>query len=425
MIQSPLRAPWLQTITQVFADSPVYTVGGAVRNTLMGLPVSDVDLCGPARPDAVVKYCEGTPVTARLRAAHFGTVELHVGGHMAEYTTFRQDSYRTGHQPVAVRFADTVAVDALRRDFSVNALYTPLRDPAQIIDPTGGLQHLRDKILHTVTEDPDQVLKDDGLRILRAVRFQAELGFTLSQAVRTSAGKYVDLLDDIAAERKRDELTKLLLADIKYPMLNRTTHPVVRGLDTLVAIGAWPKLFGALQPVDFSAFHHAEQLEPGFKLALLYYQEKPTELAERMLAMRYAKNDAKAAADALTVLQSARDIQAKPSTLLHFGLSALQNTKKMLVLLAGVNSDYRQVAAYVDSLLKKVTQGQIPAGLKELAIHGDDLLVLCRARQYPQERMGAVLQMLWKEVVNGRVPNTRQALLRQAEMHWIDSVVRE
>ena len=208
MNETPLRASWLAAIARAFADAPVYAVGGAVRNTLMGLPVSDVDLCGPVRPDDVVRRCGGTEIHARLRAAQFGTVELHIGGHMAEYTTFRRDSYRGGHQPFAVSFADTVEEDALRRDFSVNALYSPLSDPDTVMDPVGGLEHLSARILHTVTDDPDQVLKDDGLRILRAARFQAELGFAPTDAVLHSAKKYADLLDTIVAERKRDELTR-------------------------------------------------------------------------------------------------------------------------------------------------------------------------------------------------------------------------
>ena len=112
---------------------PVYLVGGAVRNPLMGLPLSDVDMCGPARPERVMALCEGTQVRAVLRAAHFGTVELHVTDecgvrHMAEYTTFREDSYRCGHRPDAVRFTADIGVDARRRDFSVNALYRRLYD---------------------------------------------------------------------------------------------------------------------------------------------------------------------------------------------------------------------------------------------------------------------------------------------------------
>ena len=117
MYLSPLRAPWLHAIARVFADNSIYFVGGAVRNALMDLPVSDIDLCGKLRPDEVQRLCEGTEVSARLRAAHFGTVELHVDGHMAEYTTFRQDSYRGGHQPSEVRFADTVEEECASTGF--------------------------------------------------------------------------------------------------------------------------------------------------------------------------------------------------------------------------------------------------------------------------------------------------------------------
>ena len=85
-------APWLLAVARVFerAGEPVYLVGGAVRNPLMRLPLSDVDVCGPARPERVMALCEGTEVRAVLRAAHFGTVELHVtdadgARHMAEY----------------------------------------------------------------------------------------------------------------------------------------------------------------------------------------------------------------------------------------------------------------------------------------------------------------------------------------------------
>ena len=106
-----LEAPWIGKIARVFerAGAPLYLVGGAVRNPLMGLPISDVDVCGPTRPEAVCAFCQGGPVHAVLRAAHFGTVELHVTDddgvrHMAEYTTFREDSYRCGHKPDAVRF---------------------------------------------------------------------------------------------------------------------------------------------------------------------------------------------------------------------------------------------------------------------------------------------------------------------------------
>jgi tRNA nucleotidyltransferase/poly(A) polymerase len=306
------------TAARVFAaaDAPLYAVGGIVRNDCMGLPASDVDLCGPTRPEHVAAFCEGSAVRTVLRAAHFGTVELHVadpdGRHMGEYTTFRVDSYRGGHQPFAVRFADTLEVDALRRDFSVNALYRLLlpEGPGPVNDPTGGLAHLQQGILHTVTDDPDLVLQDDGLRILRAARFQAELGLTPTGALLASAQKFAPLLSQIARERLRDELAKLLTADARYPMLRRDAAPVPSGLDTLRTVGAWALLFPDF-PADEAAVAALGTYKPpegmpalAGKLALLFHTAEPEALSGWMQTYRFAQRDALAAAAALTATRA-------------------------------------------------------------------------------------------------------------------------
>lgn len=413
MSEHPLRAPWLEAIAVVFGETPVYAVGGAVRNALLGLPVSDVDLCGAARPGEVQAFCEGTGVTAKLRAAHFGTVELHTNGHMAEYTTFRQDSYRGGHQPFAVRFADSLDVDALRRDFSVNALYTPLDRPAEVIDPAGGLAHLEARILHTVTEDPDQVLKDDGLRILRAARFTAELGFTPTVALLRSAKKHVGLLSEIAPERKRAELTRLLMADTKYPALKRSVPPVSAGLSVLVNTGAWPRLFGNLPPDALPAMDRTETLSVGGKLALLYCRKTPDELLNAMQTLCYAKREARLAADALTVCQGLGR-GAAPADALHFGLPALQTARELLAALAWLDPCYADALSAAEHLLVRAGEGILPASLRELAIGGEDVSILCEETGAPQNRIGALLSALWREAANGETPNTREALLARA-----------
>ena len=388
-----------------------------MRNALMGIPVSDVDLCGKQRPEEVQKQCEGTEITVRLRAAHFGTVELHVDGHMAEYTTFRRDSYRGGHQPTQVRFADTVEEDALRRDFSVNALYTPLTEPALVIDLVGGLLHLRQRVLHTVTSDPDRVMKDDGLRILRAARFQAELGFTPTDAVLESARKYVNLLNGIAAERKRDELTKILESDTKYPSLKRDVPPVSAGLATLVRVGAWEKLFGTLSPEGIAALNNAQTLNAGGKLALLYRQETPDVLFIAMTALRFSKRATADAAEALAVFHTLTHQRGEAADALRFGLPALYTAIDML---KAVDSDTAALPR-AEALLQKVQQNRLPRSLKELAVGGEDLLKLSAELNLPRERIGAVLTSLWRAVVNGRLANERDALLEQARRDFVDS----
>lgn len=417
MDQTHLRAPWLEAIARAFAGAAVYAVGGAVRNAVMNIPVSDMDLCGKLRPEEVQRRCAGTDVRAVLRAAHFGTVELHVDGRMAEYTTFRRDSYRGGHQPTRVRFADTVEEDALRRDFSVNALYTPLTEPALVIDLVGGLEHIRRRVLHTVTDDPNYVLKDDGLRILRAARFQAELGFVPTDALLASAKKYAGLLNGIAAERKRDELTKLLESDAKYPALVRTQPPVSSGLNTLVRVGAWENLFGKLVPAGFSALDDAKALGAGGKLALLYRRETPDALFQTMTALRFSKRDTAAAANALAVFKTLENRHGEAADALRFGLPALQTAGAML---AALNGDAAALLR-AETLLREVRKKRLPESLKDLAVGGDELLGLCAEMNVPKERIGGALASLWRDAVNGRLENERGALLARARRYFIDS----
>ena len=429
MIPSPYRAPWLCQTARVFtqAGEQLYAVGGVVRNALMNLPASDVDVCGSARPDAVLRLCENTSVHAVLRAAHFGTVELHAsdatGRHMAEYTTFRVDSYRCGHKPSAIRFADRPEADALRRDFSVNALYRALHadpdEPAEVIDPTGGLAHLRQRVLHTVTDNPDAVLKDDGLRILRAARFQAELGLMPTQALLSSATRYAPLLRDIAMERLKDELTKLLLADTRYPTLPRDVPPVTAGLNTLLTVQAWQPLFGALLPnpqaiAALGSYRTPDGMPPvAGKLALLFIREQPQALAQRMQALRFSVRETEAASTALTATHALWVGKLSLVDALRLGRPAITHAVDAFAALTQAGEPYQAQSAQAQELLAAMQSG-IPMSLRALAVSGDDLLPLCQSLALPAKVIGATLDALWRATVAGVLPNERQALLAQA-----------
>lgn len=430
MITAAFRAPWLLTAARAFAAGgfPLYAVGGSVRNALMGLPASDIDVCGPATPDQVVALCAGTAVRAVLRVAHFGTVELHVtdadGRHMAEYTTFRMDSYRCGHQPSAVSFATTPQVDALRRDFSVNALYLRLTDtpdaPEALIDPTGGLAHIRQRVLHTVTVDPDQVLKDDGLRILRAARFQAELGLTPTPALLASATRYAPLLKDIAQERLRDELIKLLLSDARYPTLTRSQPPVPAGLDTLLQVGAWGALFGTLQANDTAIRATACYLPPegmppiAGKLTVLFWQESPQALGDCMRRLRISQREAAATETSLKAMHGIRQGSLSLMDAVRLGLPALRQAAAAFTALHAAGEPLSMACKQADAMLAALQSG-IPRSLQALALSGDDLLPLCTARNLPARQIGWVLDTLWQAAVEQRVKNEKTALLALAE----------
>ena len=416
------EATWIHRAAAVFqgADTPLYIVGGAVRNPLMGLPISDVDVCGPARPETVLAMCEGTEVRAHLRAAHFGTVELHLtdpdgARHMAEYTTFREDSYRCGHKPDQVRFTTDIAVDALRRDFSVNALYRQVSPDGlgPVIDPTGGLEHLRRGVLHTVTADPDQVLKDDGLRILRAARFQAELDLEPTEALLESLTRYAPLLRDIARERLREELQKTLLADWRYPQLKRRSPGTESGLRTILHIGAWPELLGALPCREENLTALSRQtavkgLPPvSQRLALLLAGAAPSQAAAPLEAMRFSRRET----DAVLRLMACYALETPtPVQTARAGLEVLEGVCQMRSALG-----QREQADGLAGRIRSLRESGAPLSLKALAISGDDLLPLFRTAGVPLSRMGGVLNALWERAVSGRVPNRREKLLGAAK----------
>ena len=412
-------APWLSAMARIFdnAGAELYIVGGAVRNPLMGLPLSDIDVCGPARPEAVCAFCEGTEIRAHLRAAHFGTVELHItdenGKHqMAEYTTWREDSYRCGHRPDSVKFTDDIRVDSVRRDFSVNALYRRVRPDhlEAVIDPTGGLEHLKQGVLHTVTLDPDHVLGDDGLRILRAARFQAELDLLPTPELTESLAKNAHLLGDIACERLRDELQKVLMADLRYPMLERRFPATFSGLDTIHCIGAWPYLFGdiAYDETAASALRGFSVPTLPARMALLMRKADPARVGDCMQRMRFSAKETAMAQSYVTAMQT---ISSAPLfQLVKLGQDALETALEAFRALG----DESGIQA-AQSVLQKLT-GK-PMSLKKLAVSGNDLKPVFEQQNRPMREMGDVLNRLWQSVVEGETSNERTALLRHPILH--------
>lgn len=215
----------------------LYAVGGLVRNALLELPISDIDICSAMEPQKLMELCGEKGFGVVPKGVEFGMVEVHIGDRAFEHTTFRSDSYAEGgaHRPTSIRFSTTPAEDAFRRDFSVNALYYDVLS-GEVLDPTGGLADLEKGLIRTTSADPRLVLADDGLRIMRLVRFSSELGFDIEQGSMQAAIGLVQNLRDISAERIRDELDKILLADIKYG--ERSPEKVLHGLELLRDVGA-------------------------------------------------------------------------------------------------------------------------------------------------------------------------------------------
>ena len=245
-------------LSKIFSANgyPLFLVGGFVRNIALGISGGDFDVCSPAHPETAAAFLRSAGLTVIEKAVSLGTIEVHLTlnkrKYIFEHTTFRRDFYPSDgrHRPDTVTFTDNMEEDAKRRDFTVNALYFDI-ESGSVIDPTGsGLNDLKKKMLRAAADDPDETIRDDGLRIMRMARFAAELRFSVCPQLLECAQKRADLLKDISAERKRDELIKILMADTKYPCLKTDGYPHQRGLSILRTIGALPYILPVLSRGD-------------------------------------------------------------------------------------------------------------------------------------------------------------------------------
>jgi poly(A) polymerase len=187
------------------AGHQAYLVGGCVRDVLLGVKPKDYDIATDARPDRVMDLF---PRSGRV-GAHFGVVLVRNVFEQVEVATFRSDhDYSDGRHPEHVRFETDPREDVLRRDFTINGL---LMDPdtSEIHDFVGGRADLERGVVRAIG-DPAARFREDHLRLLRAVRFAARLGFVIEGATFEAIRRDHELIQNIAVERIREELVRIL-----------------------------------------------------------------------------------------------------------------------------------------------------------------------------------------------------------------------
>lgn len=230
-----MKIPFNQNLIRLANQltAPLYAVGGYVRNFLIDQSISsDVDLCSSVDRDCLCRALEKTGFKIIAEYPRTRTVLFTDGNQKYEFTAMRIDGYTGGgHKPIVTEYTSDINQDALRRDFKCNAVYYDIKNQ-KIIDPLNGVEDIKNKVLDTV-KDPDQVFKNDGLRLMRLARFCGELGFAPTKQVLQSANKYADNILEIAPERIAEELKRILSSDARYSFSDKKGHyTALKVLDT-------------------------------------------------------------------------------------------------------------------------------------------------------------------------------------------------
>lgn len=225
------------------AGHSLHLVGGPVRDAMLGRLQDDLDFTTSAHPDAVERLLKGWADAVWDIGRAFGTIGCRKGDWTIEITTFRSEAYSADSRKPEVAYGTDLAGDLGRRDFTVNAMAVSV--PGRVFeDPFGGIGDLAHRVLRTPGR-PEDSFSDDPLRMMRAARFAAQLGFDVAPEVVAAMTAMAERIDVISAERVRDELVKLVCAP--YPR---------RGLALLVDTGLAARVLPELPALQLERDEH-------------------------------------------------------------------------------------------------------------------------------------------------------------------------
>ncbi len=225
------------------AGEHIALVGGPVRDAMLGRLHNDLDFATSARPETTERLLAGWADATWDMGRSFGTIGCRRGEWTIEVTTYRSDAYEAHSRKPAVAYGDSLQADLGRRDFTVNAMAVTLPE-RRLEDPYGGIVDLAHGVLRT-PGTPEESFSDDPLRMLRAARFSAQLGFTVDPDVVRAMTDMADRISIVSAERVRDELVKLVEA----------RHPR-RGLALLVETGLAERVLPELPALALERDEH-------------------------------------------------------------------------------------------------------------------------------------------------------------------------
>lgn len=368
-----------------------YIVGGSVRDALRGKAPDDFDVTTDAQPDEICAAFDGVCKVVLTGLKH-GTVTVLSNGNSVEVTTFRTDGkYEDNRHPESVTFVTSIDADLARRDFTINAMaYSPSKG---LVDLHGGMQDLQNRILRCVGI-PETRFHEDALRMLRALRFASVLQFDIEEKTASAIHENRALLNNVSAERIRTELFKLLIGNDAEKIL--LAYP-----DVFFTL--FPQLSACAPEAYITAVRNMGTLEKDavLRFAALFKpiaKECPNECISATDSLKTDRASADLLKFTVAHAQDAipADIVSVKHALNRHGVAKLTFWAKL------------ENAQNTLELISAILQSGAPYRISDLAVGGDDIASL----GYKGKKIGEVLSHLLSLVIEGKISNEKEELLK-------------
>lgn len=416
-----------------------YVVGGCVRDSIMGNIPNDWDIAASSLPNETLKIFKDRKTVENGKK--YGTVGVVTEHGLVEITTFRSDrEYDDCRRPSSVDFVRTIDEDLARRDFTVNAM--AYNNKTGIIDPFGGRADIKNKIIRCVNE-PKKRFEEDALRIMRALRFSAVLGFEIEPKTASAMSERKALLKNIAAERISDELKKIMAAkscaDVlkKYPEIIFEIIPELSEqhgccFEEYSDITLWEHTVKAVSLVPNDLTLRLTMLLHDVAKMSSKIERNSTEQVDN-----FVEQSAVTARDILKRLKFDRATTSSVTDLIKLYSEELPPNMNEMRLFAGrvglntardwlkikradiISKPHKQDLAYnlanAERMLCEIAEKNLCCCVGQLMINGNDIKKLgAKGRE-----IGTILNTLLEKVIDGTVQNTKENLLEYAKLFLI------
>lgn len=384
-------------IMEVIGDysHSTYVVGGCVRDSILGITPKDWDIATSMRPEIVIEAFKNLGYTVVPTGLKHGTVTIIIDGEHYEVTTYRKDGeYSDGRRPDNVVFTHDINEDLSRRDFTINAM---AYNEDGFIDPFNGYHDLQAKFIRAVGT-PSERFNEDGLRMLRAIRFSSTLGFHIAPSTYRAICEKYHLLKDVSMERKREELYKILLSDNSH-----------HGIRNLINTGLMDYI---IPEISDMTFHKLDKVPKFFELRLAYllldfHEDKIREILNRLKVDNETKKLIVNGINGYDQIDNKTLLSSYEMKVLIRIYGSRAFFSSLLIAKASHGDKYNHMI----NLFSSVMNSNEPIWIKDLAVDGNDVMNM----GFKGKEIGYVLDELLAYVTTFPKRNTKELLIAYME----------